>query len=214
MMRYVALSLIWLTAAGAIPAAPGGHGSFSAPGPARGIAPPAYLPATNLRPGSYPPAGSRFFSRGIPARGYGGFYYGGTAPYWYDNSYGYGPGGFNDYYVNNNFLPLPLYPPQNFADPAPLPNDHPLTARLTLRIPVGAELTINGKKIDAGPNRAFESPELRPDELFVFDVQVAWIENGKRVEEKRELTMHAGDHQSLQYLATAAAPIKIERLEK
>jgi uncharacterized protein (TIGR03000 family) len=155
----------------------------------------------------------RNFNRGLPFYGYGGFFDGDFSPYWYDGSNGYSS---NNTYINNNFLlAAPYYPPSNFAVPAALPNDHPLTARLTLQIPVGAELTINGKKIDAGTNGTYESPELRPDETFTFDVRVQWLENGKSVEEKRSLTMNAGDHQNLQYLAApSATPANIERIEK
>ncbi len=219
MMRSISFLVIFMTSAGAASAAPGGggRGSFSTPGPARGISPPAFVPPTDVRQSAFPlnsRSRSRIFNRGLPSYGYG--YFGGFVPYWYDESYGYSSNGVIDYNITNyNFLPPPYDPPRNFAVPDALPNDHPSTARLTLQIPAVADLTINGKKIDAGTNFRFESPELRPEESFTFDVRVAWRENGKIIEEKRTLTMRPGDHQNLMYLAApSASPAMIERIEK
>jgi uncharacterized protein (TIGR03000 family) len=81
-------------------------------------------------------------------------------------------------------------------------------------VPVGAEVWLQGKKYDVGPSHIFESPDLNPGETFTFDVRVTWQEKGKKVEEKRVLTMKAGDCQSLQYISLTPAPPPAKKVEK
>ncbi len=140
--------------------------------------------------------------------GYGGFGgyglgYGGYGGYGLGyGGYGYSPSNININY-NLNF-PQPYIPPRNFAPAPPVPNDHPASALLTLQAPNGAEVWLNGEKVEGSANRTFESPILRRDEPYTFDLRVTWREQGKTVEEKRTLTMKAGEHQSLQVHCAAA----------
>ena len=119
--------------------------------------------------------------------------------------YGYGGGYFPyyspvyPYYDYDYYGPAAYVPPRNIAALPPIPNDHPGTARLLLKVPAGAEVWVQGRQYDVGPNHLFESPELKPDETFTFDVRVIWQEKGKKIEEKRTLKMKAGDYQNLQY---------------
>jgi uncharacterized protein (TIGR03000 family) len=226
MIRFVVTLAFCLTAASAGYAAPGGRSFSSAP--ARGVSrAPSASPNSSflnrgLSRGGYGAYGYGYGAYGYGGYGYGGYGYGGYgyggylsggfAPGGYDGAGGYSSNNINIY---NVLPPQPYVPfPGNLAVPAPQPNDHPATARLTLQVPTGAEVTVNGKKVDAGSKRIFESPDLQTGESFTFDVRVTWLEDGKAVKEARSLTMHPGDHQSLQYLAAPTAPIKVERVEK
>jgi len=182
-----------------------------------------YLSTTVQRQNTLPmtnPPVSPFLGRTLfPMNGfyggglYGGGFYGGFYPnYGYGYDYGYGNNNYSPQNITvnyNNVLPEPYVAPRNFAVPEPLPNDHPNTARLTLRVPNGAEVYLQGKKVDLTTN-TFESPDLAPGETYAFDVRVSWNENGKPVEEKRTLVMRAGERQSLQYLATPSTAVRVK----
>jgi uncharacterized protein (TIGR03000 family) len=163
------------------------------------------------------PLGGPVFARGF--RPYGGFLWGGygwdypyTSPYDYGYlpyDYGYTPvpGGYTA-----NLSSMPSFYQRGLTQLPPLANNHPTTAQLELRVPNGAEVFVQGKKVDLrGTSQTFESPELKPDETFTFDIRVVWTDNGKSVEEKRTLVMKPGDRQSLQFIAIASAPIRVER---
>lgn len=196
--------------------------------PVPGISPaPVVLPATVMRQSSAPliaPPVSPFLGHRLG-------YYGGYGNYGY--GYGFGLNGLGGYagfgsfgsgypYSNNpiqmnnynvSFGQQPLLPlrPLNLLPLPSLPNDHPTTARLALQVPFGAEVWLQGQKVEMGTSRMFESPDLNPGEPFTFDLRVTWMENNKPTEEKRSLTMQPGDFQSLQFIAVAPA---IKRLEK
>jgi uncharacterized protein (TIGR03000 family) len=152
------------------------------------------------------PPVSPILNRRLPI--WGGF--GGYSYYPYYPTYGYSQ---PNVIVNNNYIfPEPYIPSRTLMELPPLPNSHPNTARLTLAIPRGADVFVDGKKFEvAEAERTFESPDLKPGESFTFDVRVSWTENGKTVEEKRTLHVKAGEHQSLQYKSFAPPP---ERLDK
>lgn len=185
----------------------GRHG----PPPPPIVAPPIIMPATYARQSALPlvaPPVSPILNRnvGLGRSGFGGF--GGF----------YSPWGGNWNYPQSNFIfnyglpfPWPYFPPQSLTVPPPAPNTHPNSAMLTLSVPSGAEVSIGGKKVEISGTRTFESPDLNSGETYTFDVRVVWKENGKEVVEKRALTMHAGDHQSLQYLAVPSSTLRLER---
>lgn len=193
---------------------PGGFATFHAPPPpVRSIAPLPAFPGPAFRHG-VPPLAPRpfapfpYFNRGYYGwyGGFGGNYYG-----LYGGDFGY-PG----YYAQpsyQSFYTEPVYvgPTNSIVPLAPVAENHPTTAQLTLQAPVGAEVLINGKKMEGGANRTFESPELQPGQKYTFDVKLSWMENGKKVEESRTVTMGAGEHQSLQYLAQPARPVRLDK---
>lgn len=189
----------------------GGRAGPKGPPPNRGVSPPpVIMSAPVARQSALPlvaPPVSPILNRRLPIwGGFGGFSY---YPYYYP-AYGYSQ---PNVIVNNNYLfPEPYIPPRNLVVLPPLPNSHPNTARLTLAVPRGAEVFVNGKKVDvAEAERTFESPDLKPGESVAFDVRVSWNENGKIVEEKRALTVKAGEHQSLQYKSFAPLPERVEK---
>lgn len=176
------------------------------PVPFRGMSPPpVIMPATVTRQSALPliaPPISPIMNRHQPIWGtFGGFAYYPT--------YGYSQ---PNIIINYNYTyPEPYVPPRNFAVPPPAPNAYPNLARLTLSVPAGAEVYLAGKKIEMGTQRTFESPELKPGESYTFDVRVTWKENGKDVEEKRSLSIQAGELQSLQYIALPPTPVRLEK---
>jgi uncharacterized protein (TIGR03000 family) len=188
------------------PAPGGGIGTI------RGYIPPVPTNATVMRQSSLPlvrPPVSPILGRYRTFGGFGGGY--GWGGY---GGYGYGGYGGSPIQINNTSYYLdpiePALPSRSLVEVPPAPNDHPTTARLTLTVPQGAEVFLQGKKAAlGGTSHTFESPELKPGETYTFDVRVTWTENGKPVEEKRTLTMHAGDLQSLQYLAAAPATTRL-----
>lgn len=184
--------------------------------PIRGSSPPpTFIPTTAARQSATPynpPPVSPILNR--PNYNLGG-YYGGYFPYYvpfygsYDQGSGYNSINYN-YTYNYNF-PEGYVPPRNFATPNGVVNDYPTIARLSLQVPLGAEVTVNGRKFDIGTSRTFESPDLKPNESYTFDVKVTWMENGKPVVEKRSLSVKAGDIQGLQYMALPPAALKVQR---
>ena len=231
-------ALILLASSPAFAQRPGGgvhtfhpHQGIIATGMSRA---PVIIPATVARQSALPliaPPVSPILGRGLGYRnafgGYGGYggYGGGYGGYGYGGYYGgFGSfGGGYPYYSsstqvdNNNNYNLdysyqgPIGSPNSLLPLPPLANDHPYTARLSLRVPLGAEVWLQGKKIEMGSSRTFESPELNPGQTFAFDLRINWMENGKAVEEKRTLSMQPGDLQSLQFLGS---PTTIQRIDR
>lgn len=189
------------------PPNPGGfHITPSLPGP-------GYLPTTVVRQSTLPltnPPISPILGRNLFPGNYPNGLYGGFYSYYPAYGYEYGYNQPNITINYNNVLPEPYVPPRNFAVPPPAPSEHPDTARLTLQVPSGAEVFLQGKKVDLTTN-TFESPDLAPGESYTFDVRVTWMEKGKQVEQKRTLVMKAGERQSLQYIATPPTAVRLEK---
>lgn len=175
------------------------------------IAPPSFLPATVARQSaipfvprpSAPILGNNAYPRFSTCGGFG--YYPG---------YGSAPSNINiNYNYNYTYtFPEPYVPPRYFDVPPDAPIVHPDTARLTLAVPKGAEVFIGGKRVEIpGANRTFESPDLKPDETFVFEVRVSWKVNDKEVVEKRSLSIKPGERQSLQFIALPPTPVRIDK---
>jgi len=215
---------------GGHPGGGGGHpgGGFSTfPGGAgggaqfRGFSPIVPTNAVVGRQSALPliaPRVSPILGRGL---GYGGIGWGGGFG-WGGYGYGWGDPYYGGYYtpsapiqINSYTVNIGALPTYGGGGLTPLPallNEHPTIARLELRIPGGAEVWVQGKKVEfGGTAHTFESPELKPDESFTFNVRVAWKENGKEVEEKRTVTMKPGDFQSLQFIALPPATTRVEK---
>lgn len=99
----------------------------------------------------------------------------------------------NIYY--NNIAPMP----QAVAIPR-IPPPVITKARLILKVPRDAEVTVSGKKMDAASGSVIvESPDLKPGERHLFDVKVTWKEGEKTEERTRQIRLEAGDEKSLSY---------------
>ena len=76
-------------------------------------------------------------------------------------------------------------------------------AHLTLMVPENAEVWLEGKKMDkpTGTVRSFVSPQLKPNQEYVYDLQVRWTENGKSNVDSHKIPVRAGDNKSLTILS-------------
>jgi uncharacterized protein (TIGR03000 family) len=68
------------------------------------------------------------------------------------------------------------------------------TAFIDIRIPASAELWFQGVKTrQKGTVRRFETPRLARGRTYAYDVRVAWKVKGKRVTQRRQVKVRAGD---------------------
>ncbi len=68
------------------------------------------------------------------------------------------------------------------------------TAQVEVRLPADAELWFEGQKTaQTGSTRTFHSPDLEPNQDYVYNVHARWQADGKPVDETRKVTVHAGD---------------------
>jgi uncharacterized protein (TIGR03000 family) len=153
------------------------------------------------------------FNRGFAFGGVGFYPYFGGYGYssYYPNYYGYSsyyPNyyGYNNYYPNYSYsdlTPSYTYPSYSYGWPtglatagyessAPAADNE---AHIHMMVPAGAEVWFNDVKTkQTGTDRDFDTPELTPGKDYTYDVRVRWMDSsGKVVEQKRTLTVHAGD---------------------
>jgi uncharacterized protein (TIGR03000 family) len=73
---------------------------------------------------------------------------------------------------------------------APNPN----SATMNVKVPAGAEIWFEGSKTgQTGTTRTFVSPPLEPGRGFTYDVRARWTENGKEVDQTRQVHVRAGE---------------------
>jgi uncharacterized protein (TIGR03000 family) len=81
------------------------------------------------------------------------------------------------------------------------------SASIEVLVPANAEVTVQGKKMtQGGTNRKFVSPPLNPGEAYTYTVSATWKQDGKQVTQKRNLTVQAGDRQSVLFLGGPSRP--------
>jgi uncharacterized protein (TIGR03000 family) len=137
-----------------------------------------------------------------------------TAPYWgsVPSYYGGAPlpyqaGGVSSNLVSGYLSSPPVFIP-NYSESASSasvlnnaailwPKSTPRTdtrARIWLHVPTDAEVWFEGAKTkQAGTLRYFFSPPLAAGKNYAYQVQVRWQKDGKPVERKRRIGVHAGD---------------------
>jgi uncharacterized protein (TIGR03000 family) len=126
--------------------------------------------------------------RGGNARGWRGGN-GVAGPYWGGyNSYIYGPGMYVGASPGYSVTPSFYYTPSaaNIQ-----PNN---IAQIQVMVPAqDAEVLFDGDATrQRGTDRAFVSPPLTPGKTFHYTIEARWMENGKQVEQKREVAVSAG----------------------
>jgi uncharacterized protein (TIGR03000 family) len=80
---------------------------------------------------------------------------------------------------------------------------------LTFLVPEDSQVWVEGANTTMrGPVREFVSPALPPGQNYVYTVRVQYRQNGQMVDQKRDLTVKAGDYVELNYTgqANGAAP--------
>lgn len=158
-----------------------------------------------------PPVGTRapifiypypFFGYGYPY-GYGGYYNPYFDPYRqrsiFDRDPTQRPREPRSYTVDTGppDASRSLLPPIEAA-----PRTDPTRARFTLKVPEGAEVWLEGEKMEAptGRERTFVTPELKEGQTYAYDVRVRWQEGGRTQETTRTVTLRAGDEKSFMIL--------------
>jgi len=142
-----------------------------------------------------------------------GYYGGGRYREYYNFGRGYGLANFPD--------SLPRYP---YADPygdrvrhvwtsppaaaAVDPSVVPALPRepvvyLEVQVPADAEIRLDGTTTkQTGTTRLFVSPPLKAGEEYTYEVRVRWTNNGRAVEQVRQVAVHAGDRLRLTFPTT------------
>ncbi|HEY7424470.1 MAG TPA: TIGR03000 domain-containing protein [Gemmataceae bacterium] len=139
--------------------------------------------------------------------GYGGYgypfsNYGSSFGYPYVNGYPYTNSGFSNGYPGGGYLYgapgitgySSSYTPQQQAQ-APAKDD---AAHLLVIVPENAELWFNGAKTSrTGPQREFVSPPLTPGKSYTYEVKARWMQDGKPVEQTRNVHVQANSWQQV-----------------
>jgi uncharacterized protein (TIGR03000 family) len=85
--------------------------------------------------------------------------------------------------------------PGNSQEPSPSAQAD-TTAHVTARVPVGADVWINGlKTYSEGPVREFQSPPLTPGQQYTYEFQARWKDDdGREVTQSQQVAVTAGAH--------------------
>lgn len=117
---------------------------------------------------------------GIFRQGYGGTYYDSNWPSTYPAA---------SYYA---------YPTATYYPEEPPVDVNAVTFRM--HVPDGALVWFEDEATSqTGDVREFVSPSLTPGRDYVYHIRVKWDENGKVVERKRNVSVHAGDRINLKF---------------
>jgi len=93
------------------------------------------------------------------------------------------------------------------AAAAVTPVPGPAPARLLVRLPAAARLTIDGEPTRSqGDTRRFVSPPLEPGRRFVYVLRAEMVRDGKKVTEAREVPVRAGEESAVT-LTLPATPV-------
>jgi uncharacterized protein (TIGR03000 family) len=142
-------------------------------------------PATPLRP-FVPPMNLRFTPGPNP---YPGLYP--TAQDYLNSAYFYG--GFPEAYVDR-YPPAPFPAEPSPPPPPPDPSNDPSRAKITLKVPLTAEVYVEGNRLEQnGAVRQIVTPQLEPGRRYYYEVSVRWLSEGQVVEQRMELGFRAGD---------------------
>ena len=128
--------------------------------------------------GSYSPSYYSTYQTAIPQPG---GYYGFVIPenYYRSSTTGgyYGSTGTEDYYR---------------AATGESPSKRPV--RVNLRVPSDAKIWFAGSQTNqTGTTRSFESPPLAAGPQYTYHIRIQWKQDGKDVNQMRQINVHAGD---------------------
>lgn len=141
-----------------------------------------------------------------------GYYGGGRYTHYYSYGRGFGLANFPDSlpgYVPPSVMTayrIGYSPPIIVTAPVlvPVPGG-PDVARIDVQVPADAEVWIeDAPTAQTGPERHFVSPPLLRGRRYAYQLRARWTENGKAVEQTRDLVVRAGEH------AAARFPTEVE----
>lgn len=75
----------------------------------------------------------------------------------------------------------------------PADDDDDKTAAMTLYLPAGAKLAIDGKPVSARPVKTFVTPPLKPGCVYYYDLSIELTRDGKPAVETRRVKVTAGE---------------------
>jgi uncharacterized protein (TIGR03000 family) len=131
------------------------------------------------------------------------YYY--SRPYYnYPDYYAYTPSPIvtQSYYAPR----LPLDYGADYVPPAAAPRTDN-TALVRVQVPPGAEIWFDGEKTQqTGAFREFVSPPLAPGSNFVYQIKARWAQDGRTVEQTRDVTVRANVVTDVDF--TQPAPVK------
>jgi hypothetical protein len=105
--------------------------------------------------------------------------------------------------IINNIIQVPTPAPARVSAPEPVAVTPPETkAYLTLNIPPGSKVWSHGQEVDTkAVPIILESPDLKPNQSYTFDVKISWMEGDRKEERTRSLAVPVGENRSLTYSA-------------
>jgi uncharacterized protein (TIGR03000 family) len=158
-------------------------------------------------PGPYPPS-----YYGYPLADHSAAYYGGIN---YREYYAFGHGIPNSVADFPGPLPGPIYP-YGYRPPAPHAHDvtpeaapvfvpEPGCALIDMTVPANAVVLLDGEPTrQTGASRQFVSPPLKSGKDYHYELRVRWNDNGRDVEESRQVTVHADERVNVAFPAVVA----------
>jgi uncharacterized protein (TIGR03000 family) len=154
--------------------------------------------------------------------GYGYYPYSyGSYPYGYDySSYYSSPADLSPWYPGAGDAYSPGVTTAGFTSVSPLsggggestvPGQPDTTAHLTLTVPAGANVWVDGTKTySAGPVRVLQSPPLAPGSDYKYQIRARWKDDdGREVTQTQQVIVTAGAHVSAQFPVRAATTARV-----
>jgi uncharacterized protein (TIGR03000 family) len=142
---------------------------------------------------------------------YPGFYGRGAYGYYGDNGGYYGAQGYapESYGVPQSGYQS-FYPPnagsnQGYAEPPQAPASDPSAAGFMVRVPdANAEVWFQDHQTQQrGTVRVYESSGLNPNQSYTFHVRARWTQNGRAVDQSRDVQVRAGQHVTVNFSVPA-----------
>ncbi|MFZ1006940.1 MAG: TIGR03000 domain-containing protein [Candidatus Sulfotelmatobacter sp.] len=123
-------------------------------------------------------------------------YYGGPGPYYRGYGYGYAPSYYDGMPAySNDPQPAPLVPRTQIRQsyyPAAVQD----FVNVTVLLPAAdAQVWFENKlTTQRGMERLYESPPLAPNHSHTYTIKARWMENGKAVDQERQVNVRAGQN--------------------
>jgi len=177
-------------------------------------------------------AGDAFAQRWGGYRGWGGGY-SGRYNYYPRTYYGYGSGYYNPsyrgQYYNWGYTPSYYYSaPQYLVEPsydtysnsAPITQSYysgpgtsvqPVTVSVLVPVPDAQVWFENSPTQQQGTERVFQSAPLQTGSTYVYAVKARWNENGRPIEQERQVNVQAGQSVSVDFRSNPGATIPLPR---
>jgi uncharacterized protein (TIGR03000 family) len=92
-----------------------------------------------------------------------------------------------------------------------LPSEAPTL--FEVKVPEGAELWVDGVKTSqTGTTRKLTSPDLKPDQEYVYEMRAQWHDQGRVVSETHRVTFQAGDEVKVDFTTRPSSEPGVDKL--